>query len=311
MNPKGIALPANSIPTYMIYDAFNGKVYVSDTFAKSVSVIDPASSAISNIGLGGTNPQPWGLAVDTYNGYVFVAGLLRRVDSSDSHSSNTVIGTLNPPVANSGPTGIAFDPFNNMLYVTGDYSNAVYVFNVTGNVASNYKLYTSLSFSAAVSSPFGVSVDCSDGNVWVAFSGSSNLYVISTCSNKIIGPSIATGISAPNWLAFDPVNHWMYVTNPGSDSIEAISADSRTANNAINCAMGITDYGTNGATLTPYTSKQFVSTTTITALSIGKSSVVAYNGISSVQLNAVDYGIANGTAAGAYTGYRTSLTLSN
>ena len=75
----------------------------------------------------------------------------------------------------------------------------------------------------------------------------------------------------------------MYVTNIGSDSIEAISADSRTANNAVDCAMGITDYGINGAKPTTYTTKEFVSTTTITSLNIGTSSQAAFNGISSVQ----------------------------
>ena len=103
----------------MIYDAFNGKVYVSDTFAKSVSVIDASSHAITNIPLGGTNPEPWGLAYDTYNGNVFVAdrsdGTIQVIDGA----TNAVVKTLTPNIASSEPTGVAFDPFNNFLYVTG------------------------------------------------------------------------------------------------------------------------------------------------------------------------------------------------
>src|SRR5579872_5725815 len=294
---KGIALPTNSIPTYMIYDAFNGKVYVSDTFAKSISVILPSSHAITNIPLGGANPQPWGLAYDTYNGFVFVADRSDGTIQVISGATNNILRTLTPNVANSGPTGVAFDPFNNMLYVTAAFTDDVFVYNVTGNAYSNYKELADIQLNTG-SSPFGVDVDCSDGNVWIADSGTSQVELLSTCQSKVIGPPISTGISVPNWFAFDPVNHWMYVTSTGSDSVEAISADSRTANNAIDCPMGITDYGTNGAIQTSYTTKEFVSTTTITSLNIGTSSNAAYNGISSVQLNGVAYGIAEGTNAG-------------
>ena len=300
VNPTGIALPTNSIPTYMIYNSFDGKIYVADTFASDVSIINPSTDAITNVPLG-SGAQPWGLAYDVYNGFVFAADRANGDIKVISGPTASVVATLTPTIASSGPTGVAFDPFNNMLYVTGSYTNNLFVFNVTGNTPAKYTQYTALNFPTSVNSPFGVSVDCSDGNVWVAFSGSSNLLVVNTCSNKIITNSITTGISSPEWLAFDPVHHRMYVTNQGSGSIEAISADSLALTNNPDCAMGITDYGLNGATAAPYDTTQFVSTTTVTSLSIGTSSNPAFNGIASVQLNAVTNGIAEGAStSGTY-----------
>jgi DNA-binding beta-propeller fold protein YncE len=294
---KGIALPSNSIPTYMLYDPVNDRIYVSDTFAGKVSEITPSSSGITNIGLSGSNPQPWGMSYDTYNGYVFVAD--RSDNSIQVISGGSAIRTISLAVANSEPTGVAFDPFNNVLYVTGEGTDTLYGLNVTGNDVKNYGggFHSSL---PSGSSPLGIGVDCSTGNVWIALSGTSELFVLSTCQRTVIA-GVTSGISVPNWFAFDPTHHWMYVTNTGTDSVEAISSDSLKTTTAVDCPIGLADYGTDGNVPAHYTTTEFVSSTTITSLNIEASSVSSYDGFMGIQLNAVVYGVSEGaSSSGVY-----------
>jgi hypothetical protein len=262
-----------------------------------------------NLQLATTDIAPFGLAVDPYNGYVFVAdqtgGYIQVIDPVKLN----VVAKLTPSVSSSGPTGVAFDPFNNALYVTANFRPDLFVFNATGNTVGNYKELYAVKLP---NSAWGVAVDCSTGNVWVSVIGSNQVLVMNPCTTVPAddfahnAPALAVygGFTAPEYFTFDPIHHSMYITNDGAAVVSTIPADSvgpNTGATAQDCSDGIADYGTAPGQL-PYATTQFISKTTFTKLTVGAATNAGandalYGKIIAVQLNTVDAGISQGTTA--------------
>jgi YVTN family beta-propeller protein len=157
----------------------------------------------------------------------------------------------------SGPSGIAYDPANNRLYIADFDSNNITVVNATtdqpvgpgipepygpiaiffdpdngdlyaanwggGNVtiidaATGDQVGTGLSVGAG---PDAFAYDPDNGRIYVAASQSGSLQVI-YASNNTLGPSFGVG-SEPESIAFDPVNGQLFVANFNSENVAVVN----------------------------------------------------------------------------------------
>jgi len=208
-------------PTGLAYDKGNGLVYVANFASNNLTLLDAVNSAtvgsISLAGpvLGGGGSQD--VTVDSTNGNLFVSvqgcvcgGIPGNVTVVDGTTNRVIGGIYVWPEP--GPTALAVDTQNNVLYVTDDYANLLWAFN-----ASTW------AFIAAVPvgiSPQGVAIDDQTGQVFVTNGKSNNVSVIDSATNQVVG-SIAVGLT-PLGVAFDPANGNIYVANQGSGTLSVI-----------------------------------------------------------------------------------------
>jgi YVTN family beta-propeller protein len=214
-------------PTSVAYDANARLVFVSNFLSNTVSVIDPQddtllsticlSSGICYDGSGGGG-GPESVAFDPSNGSVYVA-VHGDVNGDPGNitilngSTGAPIGAFHvPPWGGPGPSSLLIDSANNELYVTDDWSNLLWAFNLTTEAA--------VSEVAVGRSPEYVALDPLNGYLYVTNSGSDNVSVINSTNNAVVG-SIAVG-SDPLGIGFDPANGWMYAANQGSGTLSVI-----------------------------------------------------------------------------------------
>ena len=99
--------------------------------------------------------EPWGIAYDPSNGYIYVADTGSNTVSVIDGANNTVIATI--PVGR-GPSGVVYDPSNGYIYVTNYFSDSVSVINGKTVIAT----------IPVGSRPAGVVYDPSNGYIYVA-----------------------------------------------------------------------------------------------------------------------------------------------
>jgi YVTN family beta-propeller protein len=207
-------------PLGVAFDSRNGDVYVTNYYANTVSVIDGSTgSLLDNISI----PPPTGIgggltdvAFDPLNGYLYVSveGCLCSTPGNVTiinGATNQIIGTI-AVWYTPGPSALIIDTQNNELYVTDDFSNAVWAFN-----ASSYQL---ISVTPVGATPEGIAVDSQTGDIYVTNSGSGNVSVIEPSTNAVVR-SILVG-SHPTGAAFDPVSGEVYIANEYSGTLSVV-----------------------------------------------------------------------------------------
>jgi len=222
--PGGVAF--DPINDYLYVTDFNFSAWPSgdvNTSSNTVFVINGATNRIiANINVG---LDPFGVAVDTSNGYVYVT-------NSGSNNVSVINGATNKVIANiavgSYPWGIAYDPSNGYIYVTNWGSNSVSVINgETNTVVANI---------AVRSHPMVVAYDPSNGYIYVANLWSHSVSVINTANNNVIA-NISVG-SDPVGVAYDSSNGYVYVANFGSNSVSVINGATNTVIASISVGSG-------------------------------------------------------------------------
>ena len=203
--PFGIAL-----------DNANHNIYVANQAPDVIEEINPATNTLlSNSTPIGTNLK--GLAYDSTDHELFTVSQGNIATTPpEVYSLTSAEGIALPKT--SVPIEIAYDKFNDQLYVTDFGSGQVSVLNP--NTLTVVKEVT------VQSRPWGLSVDPYNGIVFVADYSSDAISVISGTN---VVASIPAGGIEPQGLAFDPVNQMLYVSLAGSDAITVINA---TGNNA-------------------------------------------------------------------------------
>lgn len=119
--------------------------------------------------------------------------------------TNKVTGKLIVPL----PFGIAVSPNSQVVYVTSQSSNRVWVFN-----ARTRKLIRKILVGK---SPQGIAVTPNGRLIWVANSGDNTVSVINAHTHKVIR-TLPAG-QTPSQLAVSPGGRYVYVSNSGSNSV--------------------------------------------------------------------------------------------
>lgn len=198
-------IPVGPQPTGIAYNSINHNIYVTNSGqyanSKTVSVIDSTlNSEIKKVPL---SDYPYRIAFDSNNGYLYVALTATNSIAVIDGATDTVKKTLQMPIipaypgspypnSPGAPWSVAFNPFNNFVYVT--YLNSEYVTGIddtTDTVTKTIKVG---------SGPYAIGYNANNHNMYVANLASNTVSVIGT--NKSITPTSQVICPEAN------VKHW-------------------------------------------------------------------------------------------------------
>lgn len=138
---------------------------------------------------------------------------------------NRTLPGANQPATQDTPESVVYDPVNGDLYVRGDPGTSLTVVDgADDSVLQEIAIPPSQNdYSEAVT----MAVDPATGALYTTNAQSSNLSIVSSTSNTLLGTVTVGG--APNGIVYDPTNGFLYVTewaapkvavvNPASDSL--------------------------------------------------------------------------------------------
>ena len=141
--------------------------------------------------------------------YVTNNGSSNTVSVIDS-SSNTVVKTISG--FGDFPTGIAFNPTNNDMYVTNQ-QQSVFVIDSSSNavIATIFPVRDT---------PTGIAFNPANNDMYVTNSASGYVSIIDSSTNTVIGTISISPSSGPYGIAFNPD---MYVVNRALGTVSVIS----------------------------------------------------------------------------------------
>ena len=166
--------------------------------------------------------NPYGVAIDSINGFMYVANLGGNTISKIVISTGAVTTlSLTGSSALSDPAGIAIDKLTGFMYVT-NLNNTIsqIVISSGGNtgVISNFVLTGP---SAALSDPYGIAIDSNNEFMYVAnLSGNTISKIV--ISSGLVTTFVSTGLNGPLGIAIDSNNKFMYVANFFGNTISKI-----------------------------------------------------------------------------------------
>jgi YVTN family beta-propeller protein len=202
--------PGLAVGTYPVGVAVNPvtkKIYATDEFSNSVSVISGTSNSVE--GTIAVGNFPYGVAVNPFDSRVYVTNRGSNTVSVIDGSTNTKFHNIT--VQNS-PVGIAVNPSANWIYVTNINSNTVSVIDgITDKVTANITVGKI---------PYGVAANPITKKVYVTNIDSDTVSVINGTTNKITA-NITVGKN-PVGIAVNPITSKVYVTNIQSNTVSVI-----------------------------------------------------------------------------------------
>jgi YVTN family beta-propeller protein len=260
-------VPVGSQPLNLYADSANHTVYVVNSGAKTVSMIDSATCNATDLSACPTTRRPslsvraQPLAVDVdqvthtvyvttagtgaQNGWaVFNAGTCNAVKRSGCHSLGKLIG--NP----AGPNDGQVDAANDTLY-TANYTNTISVFDLrhcwagdlAGCAADKPGIVTPFPDPGFQEESLNVAVDQPLHSVYVSLTKDATLAVVDTsvCNGRHLAacarlrtPSIHTG-AAPQGVVLDSSTQTLYTANEVDNDISVIAASKCNANYTAGC----------------------------------------------------------------------------
>ena len=193
---------------YIDIDKVNRKVYVSNPFSDSVSVISTVDDKkIKDISVG---RSPTYVMIDNSSHKAYVSNYESDTVSVISTVDDTKIGEDIP--VGDGPTYMVIDEFAHKAYVINYESDSVSVISTVDD-----KKIKDISVGG---SPYYITIEAMN-EVYVSNSESDSVSVISTVDDTKIGEDIPVG-DGPTYIAIDPYMGAVYVSNSDSNSISVI-----------------------------------------------------------------------------------------
>ena len=227
-------ITVGSQPLGIAYDREKDRMYVTDFSDGTVSVIDTntfglidtdgnAGNGITPITVGITAQD---IAVDEGVGsnkiYVTHSGddLVSVIDTN-----NFAVTPIDLPDT-SNSFSVAYDSEHDTMYVTDSIGDNVFVINTSTNAIID----TITQADGIGEDPFGIAYDPDLKRMYVVNNVDGTVSVINTSDNTVIdtdgnagnGITPITVGSQPAFIAYDLINHDMYVTNQGDDSVSVI-----------------------------------------------------------------------------------------
>ncbi len=191
------------------YDSANGTVYVDFTpytvADADVAIVNVTTYAVTHLPTTDFD-LPSGLAYDPTDQKVFVAnygeGTVTILDASDGAVEGTV-------TVGENPLGVLYDPDNDTVFVSNFGSDNVSVINAADSTI--VKTSTPIDIS---NEPLGLAYDPANGEVYVAESDADYVANFSATTYALHAPIYVSGTSHPQFLAYNPVNETILLTEP-------------------------------------------------------------------------------------------------
>jgi len=106
-------------------------IYVTDTYAKTVYVLNLETQKIRNLNRPGGWSTPLGLGIDNENNILAISDANSVIMMN--YKTGQILQTLGPREGFSVPQGLALDPKNRYLYISDTKGSAVYKYDYEGN----------------------------------------------------------------------------------------------------------------------------------------------------------------------------------
>ena len=193
-----LGVTVDSYPIGVAVNPVTKRIYVTNEFSNTISVIDGTTDKVSDtIELGSF---PYGVAVNPFNDRVYVTNRGSNTVTVIDSPTNTKLSDI--PVGSS-PVGIAVNPSSNWIYVTNINSGTVSVIDGITNKVTN-----TIPVGKA---PYGVAVNPLTNKIYATNIQSNTVSVIDGSINKVIA-TIPVGKS-PVGVSANTINNMVYVTN--------------------------------------------------------------------------------------------------
>jgi YVTN family beta-propeller protein len=215
-NPTDCEYDVDGCLNWLAFDPIDGNFWIANSNLRSVQevAVDPeptnyaSYTLVANLSVG---VDPFGVAVDTENGEIFVTNSGSNDVTVISSQNNTSITSI--PVG-STPTGIAYDSSNGEVYVADSGSNSLSILSGT-----TLELLGTIEVGHY---PIGVAFDPATDRIFVANDRGYTVTVLSGATNTVLA-TIPAGVG-PYGVAIDSATDNVYVTNQGSSNVSVISA---------------------------------------------------------------------------------------
>lgn len=187
--------------------------YVANSLDNTLSAVKDFTDVTKDV-VAWTNPtgaSPWGVAVDHCYPAVLVTNNAGNSVTVVDGDENQVFGTITLP-AGARPQGIAVDQASHRAYVANSGNGTVSVIDIP-------RLRVTATIAVA-GSPVSAAAD-NKGHVFVASTngtGNGTLTAINV-SNNTANPLATTTGPSPFYVAANPVNNQVYVTNNGNNTL--------------------------------------------------------------------------------------------
>jgi YVTN family beta-propeller protein len=213
----------------VLYDKYNGYLYVTDSNKNQVTVINSTDNqVITTIPVLGDRPE--GLTLDTINHEIYVAleysDDVAIINTTSENVQGNITGISNDPWT------LAFDPVNGYIYVAEEYYSTINVYNQTGFREQVIQLPYG---SGTPFGPEGVTYDPANGNLYVDNTHFSNVSVINTTTNTL-ETSISVGKN-PAGSFYDPSNQNIYVLGSSSNNVSVINGSTDKVTHSFNVGI--------------------------------------------------------------------------
>lgn len=221
---NGKVLGNYTIPDIGNYPAIcyaNGYVIVTASYGDKVYFINTGNNEVTSITV---MSGPQALAYDNYTNIIYVGGFGSRLIYGIS--LNTLHIIYNFTINDTTVDAMTFVPPNIIAVAT--YEQQVEFLNAsTGKIISVISLPPSLTSVNGYSSMIYVPYN---GLIYLSVAHKNNVIVAMNLTSIV--NVITVGIS-PNGLVYDPINHYIYVMNYGSNSVSYFNLQSATKPNMI------------------------------------------------------------------------------
>ncbi len=237
-------------------------IYVANSGANSVSVIDGDSYLVISTIIAGLNPTY--IAYNSLTNTMYVTHNSLNAVSVIDCATNTVITTITLGIS-ATPQSITYNYIDNTMYV-GCQSGAIDVIDCATNtvittitVGNNFEALAYCPFTntiyapdyssatvfvidcatnttivsiPTISTPRGICYNSLNNTMYVCSAGTDQVFIISCATNTVIGSPISVGDFPVNSV-YDVTNNQVYVTNQVSNNITGIECDTNTVSGTI------------------------------------------------------------------------------
>ena len=212
-------IPVGMDPNGIAFDPVTNEMWVANEGSGTVDVIDTTNNTIPYIVSTGTDSYPWGVGIDTSDGFVYVSDwLVGGVSVIDDRTFEpTGIGVVSVGGSSAQPMFVAVNSSTGNVYVADYESNTVDVIDGTTVTAS----------IPSGGGPEGVAVDPSNNWLFVSDYHSGNIEKFSTTTNALLATENVGSVIGPSGLAIDPGTGTLWIADGdgyATETPESLSA---------------------------------------------------------------------------------------
>jgi YVTN family beta-propeller protein len=197
----------------MAFDSTSGTFYITDPANDTVWVVNAATGGIDHASVP-VGADPTGIAYSPATNDVYVANHGSANISVINATTNKVATTLTPVAA---ALDAVYDPVTTEVYFSVPASFVTALNTTTNTFGTDLTVGTD---------PTNLTVDTSNGNVYVANWGSNSVSVINATTYTVAVSAISVG-SGPDGIAYDPSGE-VYVANTDASTVTVIAASNNT-----------------------------------------------------------------------------------